>query len=452
MCVKSGGEKQTVLFLMLAATGIATVPMYCALFYPGYLTADSVYMMNQAVGAAPLSDWHPPFVTWLWGVLIHVYGTSGALWTLQVLLYVFVCGLVAYIAWPSAWALIGFVLLVMWPPIVTNMAALWKDNWALIAMLLAYLGLLLACRKDGGSAVLICGAGCVLAALMRSDYLIVALPLLAGSLWYQFRHGRAELFNRLWKCIAISLVFIASFLVVNKAATWNLEKDLNPWITVAIWDIGGATHFGEQKLYPEYSPATSDTLAFGESFKQQINLPEGPQVRGSDVEAREWAERWVSTVSDNPYAYLQHRIGVAQTFLGLRSEIVHHPYPRPLVRDDWWTTPWKQSEVNRQAYFFFDRIAHTAFYRYWVYLVCIIACMLLLYLCGSFEIVAISLAMSVFACLARVIILPAADFRYGLWILVGALLMLVTTLSALSQFVAAMCRARAFTNGRKAQC
>lgn len=53
------------------------------LFYPGFTNYDSAWQLQQALGDATLSNWHPISMTLLWGLLIKITGSIGAMLIVQ---------------------------------------------------------------------------------------------------------------------------------------------------------------------------------------------------------------------------------------------------------------------------------------------------------------------------------------------------------------------------------
>src|SRR3569832_1788842 len=124
---------RTVVFLCFSPFIIA---LYASVFYPGYLTADSLYMLSQGAGNAPISNWHPPFTTLVWGLFYNLYRSAGGVWLIQISLYVASVIIFCVRLRNFFIALVTYFVLLTYPPIFTNMGALWKDCWVLSTTLL----------------------------------------------------------------------------------------------------------------------------------------------------------------------------------------------------------------------------------------------------------------------------------------------------------------------------
>lgn len=113
-----------------------------AVYHPGFMTNDSVAQLLEARSGV-FSDWHPPFMSWLWrGVEFFVTGPFGML-LIQLSL---VCGgsllLIREIPFPNPrHRLFAMAASVLWPPVFSILGAIWKDNlmlgFAIVALALA---------------------------------------------------------------------------------------------------------------------------------------------------------------------------------------------------------------------------------------------------------------------------------------------------------------------------
>lgn len=114
--------------------------IFLRLFWPGRVNVDIANQYLQATGEIPYSDWHPPVMSAVWGILIDITGDPGSLLLLQV-------GLLAAAAWgigvlvhrsgaPKWVSLLGPTIMVT-PWVVSQMTTLWKDTQMAVAILLA---------------------------------------------------------------------------------------------------------------------------------------------------------------------------------------------------------------------------------------------------------------------------------------------------------------------------
>lgn len=156
---------------------LAVFAFYMRAFYPGYLTADMVYMLNMATGAEPVSNWHPLFDIAALKFLMAQFQHVPLLWTVQAMAWIAAAVVVAR-EFPRV-APVVFLALTLLPPLAANMAALWKDCWAVIftTLTLAYC---LRFLREGGLAGAACIACAAVTARIRIDYLVIVLPMLVA--------------------------------------------------------------------------------------------------------------------------------------------------------------------------------------------------------------------------------------------------------------------------------
>ena len=71
-----------------ALVAVSILALLVVIFYPGYMSPDSISHLEQATGVAHLTDWHPPVMTRLWGFLIRVTGYISSMLIFQLTLLV----------------------------------------------------------------------------------------------------------------------------------------------------------------------------------------------------------------------------------------------------------------------------------------------------------------------------------------------------------------------------
>ncbi|WP_181273057.1 hypothetical protein [Brevibacterium oceani] len=126
--------------LLLAAITFAWSYIFIRLFAPGRINVDIGNQWQQAIGKAPVSDWHPPVMSAVWKVLIDLTGDPGSLLVLQVVLLavaVWVTGVLIHRRSGPRWvSLLGPAVMAA-PWVLSQMTTLWKDSQMAVALLLA---------------------------------------------------------------------------------------------------------------------------------------------------------------------------------------------------------------------------------------------------------------------------------------------------------------------------
>jgi hypothetical protein len=77
--MRTGRHAELVRTLAVLATGLVVVSIYA---FPGFMAWDSVEQLAQA-RAGQLTDWHPPLMSAIWGVLDRIVPGAAAMFVLQ---------------------------------------------------------------------------------------------------------------------------------------------------------------------------------------------------------------------------------------------------------------------------------------------------------------------------------------------------------------------------------
>jgi hypothetical protein len=126
--------------VFLAVITLAWALIFIKLFTPGRINVDIGNQWEQAIGKIPVSDWHPPVMSEVWGVLIDLTGDPGSLLVLQVLLLAVAAWLTGRLihrrGGPRWVSLLGPGVMAT-PWVVSQMTTLWKDSQMAVSLLLA---------------------------------------------------------------------------------------------------------------------------------------------------------------------------------------------------------------------------------------------------------------------------------------------------------------------------
>ena len=397
--------------------------------FPGYMNYDVGQQLIE-IREGPVTDFHPPLMGGYWRVLeVFVCGPFPML-LLQTSLFAW--GLYSLLrsrldkrtsAWTSA-------ALLLFPPILTPMAMIWKDA-QMSAFLVAGTALVLkrpTWARAAGVALFVIASG----VRFNGGAALPLLCLVGAATWTS--RGRLA---ALGIALALTLGAIASARVVNDALT---EKPGHTWYrTTAIMDIVGTICFA-----PPLSDAEILELLDGIELKQTTAIqrafceryPAGKGVIGNppwyayselfafhptkiDRQARMRA--WRTLILKYPQAYLHHRMTISMDLLGVAHARVWEPVGQDFagsedqlraIHHDHFHS-WLQRHAGDA---FRWLVEHTPLYRVFVYAVlCIVFFawavwkrdMLVLALTGSGLLYELSLAIGV----------NAPDFRYSHWLI-----------------------------------
>lgn len=302
--------------ITLSIVGLFGLIINVVVFYPGYMSNDSMSQFMQASGQIPVSDWHPPIMVFVWGLLLKITNISGSLLIVQLaMLWVamFIIALVVYSKTRSyKYALLPFLVPIV--PFVFNISGvLWKDVQMAYALLLAvslivaamhFKRLLLPWMKvslAAGVALLL-----LYAALLRYNALFAAIPILVFAA-IAFGYGR--------KVIIASIAGFLLLFVGTQALIGTFVQSDNPISSVMLDDI--VTVNSREEI---------ERMAINDELKQTLLSVQGCiddtrfvnlyLVCANDIDRKnisvlhygELKDEWVSSVVGNLPQYVSYRL------------------------------------------------------------------------------------------------------------------------------------------------
>lgn len=396
--------------------------------YPGYLNwdaGDQIY----AARSGRFDDWHPPLMAAYWRVIETLI--RGPLGMLLLQTSLFLWGLYAALClrFSRRLAAVLAASLFLFPPLLTPMAAVWKDA-QMAGFLLA--GTMLALRGSWWAR----GVGLVLLALAAGvrDNGAAALPPLCVLIVASWKLVRSRI-----AVLALSVgVFVALTTAAMIANSQLTKTRLYPWYkTVAIHDLAGTICREDPMTDAEvrellagiellqrsdlqarfcnaYETRVWFKLTFGGDENNMFSqLPAKPERL-----ARKRA--WVRAVREHTEAYLSHRAALMLELLGLSDAPIWEPVcqtitaiPDHAKRVDHNAS---LSKVQRLLGKLFEKLGKTMLYRPWVYL--LLGLIALVYVARRRDGLSSMLLASGFLYEASYFIGAAApDYRYSHWMI-----------------------------------
>ena len=235
-----------------ALVAVCILTLLVVVFYPGYMSPDSISHLEQATGVSHLTDWHPPVMTRLWGVLIGVTGHISSMLIFQLVLLVvamFVLSILVY--WHTrnrAWALSTYMILLL-PNIVNIAGVIWKDVQMAFSLTLTVLLIwfIVSSKKPLGRVATygIVGLALLLiiyAGMLRYNALFAVLPIL--FVLPRLFTKRLPVWSGL-ACMAAGLIVTIS---VTAFINQPSEKT-HPITAVQLDDIVHVTNFDGEEYY-----------------------------------------------------------------------------------------------------------------------------------------------------------------------------------------------------------
>jgi len=307
----------------LLAIGFVGLLVYA---FPGYMSSDSVAQLVDA-RSHQYSDWHPPAMAAVWTVVeIFVKGPAGML-VLQGTLFLLGAFGILRSALPLRAAAIAASAILLFPPVFTPMAVIWKDS-QMAGFLLAGTALLLDPRRSRQCAGLVLLA---IATALRDNAAAATLPLIA--ILFRWRPDQRRL-ARLALALGVWIVTVAA----ARGADHLLTKvEQHAWYV----SLGPADIIGTLKQSRPYSDAELIKRFDGTPLVKRDNIqpharfhynPDGWwwYMAGPD-RIFDWpvnadqraaiARAWWQLVRDNPGAYLLHRLRVFRGVLAIKRPV-----------------------------------------------------------------------------------------------------------------------------------
>jgi hypothetical protein len=394
--------------------------------FPGYLNWDSGDQIFQSRNHR-IEDWHPPVMSTYWHVIEHLVRGPFGMLVLQTALFTWGVYQILCLRFGPRISALAAVSLCLFPPVLTPMAAVWKDA-QMAGFFIA--GLALALRPERwriglGVALLVLGTAV-------RDNGATALPplcLLIVGAW----HLRRRLAT-----LSLAIVLFGGIVGAGAVANkWATKVHVYPWYkTVAIHDLAGSlcleapmtdeqvravlsdipllvTQDLHANLCKQYNPRAWFPLTFGD------NNIFGQLPKKADRLARR--DAWWRVVRDHTGAFLRHRWQVMREVLGLtdsqpwepvcQSIAANQDHRRRINHDA------SLSYVQKRAGAWFrDRWSTTLCYRPWAYV--LVSLILLAYAAKRRDrLVAALLGSGLLYEASYFIGAAAPDFRYSHWMI-----------------------------------
>ena len=304
-----------------ALVAVSMLALLAIVFYPGYMSPDSISHLEQATGVAHLTDWHPPVMTRLWEFLIGVTGHISSMLIFQLVLLVtamFVLSSLVYRHTRNrAWALSTYMIVLL-PNIVNIAGVIWKDVQMAFSLTLAILLIwfIITSKKSLGR-IAMCGiVGLALllilyAGILRHNALFAVLPILfvLPSLFTK----RPPVWSGLASVIIGLVVTIGVTIVINQPS----EKT-HPITAVQLDDIVHVAnldreHHGRWSMYKKIHDTCRDKTK--DIMNSYIICTTATQREVLKNEHQGVFNDWLSTIIRHPIKYVSYRLATFSIFL-----------------------------------------------------------------------------------------------------------------------------------------
>ena len=304
-----------------ALVAVSMLALLIIVFYPGYMSPDSISQLEQATGVAHLTDWHPPVMTRLWGLMIGVTGHISSMLIFQLALIVaamFVLSIIVYrYTRNRAWALSTYMIVLL-PNIVNIAGVVWKDVQMAFSLTLAVLLIwfIISSKKSLGRTAKygIVGLSLLLilyAGMLRHNALFAVLPIL--FVLPRLSTKRLPVWSS-FACVIIGLVVtIGATAVINQPS----EKT-HPVTAVQLDDIVHVAnldgeHHGRWSMYKKIHDTCRDKTK--DIMNSYIICTTAAQREVLKNEHQAVFNDWLSTIIRHPIRYASYRLATFSIFL-----------------------------------------------------------------------------------------------------------------------------------------
>ena len=304
-----------------ALVAVCMLALLVIVFYPGYMSPDSISHLEQATGVTHLTDWHPPVMTRLWGFLIRVTGHISSMLIFQLVLLVAAMFMMSILVYRHtrnrAWALSTYMIVLL-PNIVNIAGVVWKDVQMAFSLTLAVLLIwfIISSKKSLGRTAKygIVGLSLLLilyAGMLRHNALFAVLPIL--FVLPRLFTKRPPVWSGLASVIIGLVVTIGVTIVINQPS----EKT-HPITAVQLDDIVHVANFdrehhGRWSMYKKIHGTCRDKTK--DIMNSYIICTTAAQREVLKNEHQGVFNDWLSTIVRHPIKYALYRLATFSIFL-----------------------------------------------------------------------------------------------------------------------------------------
>lgn len=313
--LKSVANHKTELSLVLVTTILYIINIM--LFFPGYLSGDSISNLNQALGYQPIYGLQPVILPISWAFLIQISGAISSILIFQLaLLWASLCLLSLYSYQKTRKYLISLLFLsIGFMPIIINISGvIWSDNimafgFSLsVAMLLISNSINLKYRKIYFSII----AGILIySSLHRNNAIFGLIPLLV-ALIYIYNSSLSKI--RLIIYVFIGLIFTIFFFSLIRISFMDKNIDISPTAGPQADDIVHIMSY-DQIANSNIPDELKNSLVRMQNCVKERGVIVDPFPCGTEQDKTNIIkiypnyinQIWKEAIKENPTAYLQRR-------------------------------------------------------------------------------------------------------------------------------------------------
>jgi len=421
------------------------------------MSSDSLDQYTQG-RAGIFNDWHPPVMSFVWGLLDRVIPGPAGMLILQNLFFWSGIGLLVsdcfghdYVAW------LLILPIGLFPPIFALLGTIWKDvamGTSLVFAAAMYLRAQSHARRDRLRSNCYNAAGLIAsfyALTTRHDALPAVLPLVCWGAWILALNFRLKSSYSKNATVAIGiaacliLYMVAATMFVNRLLTGG--RTMHASQQVMLHDLVGISVATNRVRLPSYENRGTRPLTVADL--RNIYVPDDlqplfwgdPQVARlsfsfEDEDYQSLRILWQKTVTANRKLYLAHRWNAFKGFLGIKKR-ENYPFHAGIDSNPYgWTL--HRSRLNVWVMRRLDEIRNSILFRNWFYLaltlLIVTASMVALRKRNLIPVYALGCS-GLFYTLHYFFVATVPDFRLNWWSVCATMLLLVFSFRAQSKFV-----------------
>ena len=359
------------------------------IFYPGYMDNDALDQFKQGLNGN-FNDWHPPIMSWVWGLLSLVFPNALGMFLMHVILYwgglsMLIDYSIESRAGKSLCLLVGF-----YPPVFMLLSTVVKDVAMATSLIFGFSLMLHSERKQSLllfiSGIVLLGYGM----LIRHNAILAVLPLflisgLVLSKIYKARIGRT--FSARMIFIFGIALFSVIFLFGSLADNLLTQKRTYPFQQVMLHDLVGMSLQLKTYLVPEFlasseQPSMKDLrLIYQRTSMKNLYWPDFTAIHYEILydpdQVRELSNTWAKEVVNHPRAYLLERSNVFASIINLQGGKNCAPYyyadtvykPRGHYESTTLYDYYSKNLVTNLVFTAIEPLRNSLIYRNWVYIV-----------------------------------------------------------------------------------
>jgi len=317
-------------------------------YYPGYMSPDSVVMLGQARHGVT-TNVYSPLMSYVWRFCDHVIPGPGGILLLQNLVFWLSMAGIAIGATNRPMLGCLFVASGLSIPNFAMLGTIWKDVGMEGFLLGAVAGSLYAWRLRRLWPLAIAVVSLFFACGYRQNAIVSAAPLLVVVLYclsqirgvplWALKNGLVAAYYASLAAAVLAIFFLGLYLLNSYKM-----QDAKLWSGALVHDLAGISVFQNKNLLPPYIDRQGLTVEdlkhmYSALHANSLFVPSSRKILGvdnpsdkvlsytlTDQQARELQFYWFTTVLDNFGSYLHHRLLIVDRLLVLHARQPWYPF------------------------------------------------------------------------------------------------------------------------------